>query len=234
MQTVSIALAMVASVAAQKYSSVQTGAQVAFAGDDFGTFGASVLTALPAANNDEGGKWYLNYYNFGRSFQDTRQILAYYPSAQLSGGNTCVGIIQGIAGGNKGDTPNGENGGCDAIWGNGCSYHILQAIQAGCNGTMFSGLPEICGTLNVEVKQVNQASFTPANPAVWLTWDYSTANSNSSLVREARELTYPVFARTEDGKANLACLRVAGAGSTIRASFLSVAAVASAAAYMLL
>jgi hypothetical protein len=118
--------------------------------------------------------------------------------------------------------------------GNGCSYHIIRAIQEGCNGTMFSGIPQICGTLNVQVQNVDTSSFTPANPAVWLTWDYSSSSQNASLVREARDLTFPVFARTSDGKANLACLRVAGAGSTIKASFFSVAAVASAAAYMLL
>jgi hypothetical protein len=118
MQTVAVLASLAAVVVAQNpaYSSVNTGANVSFSGSDFGTLGASLLTALPAANNDNGGKWFLNYYNFGRSFQDTRQIFAYYPSAELNGdGNTCVGIIQGVERGNQGSTPNGENGGCDAI-----------------------------------------------------------------------------------------------------------------------
>lgn len=216
------------SLAAAAHNSVDTGATVSFNGDDFATEGASLSTALNAKNDANSGDWYLNYYNFGLGFDSTRQIFAYYPSTTITGDETCVGIIEGIDNG----APNGENGGCDSIWGNGCSEYVIKAIQEGCNTTMFSGIPTSCGTLNVEVMNVSATTFTPANPAVWLTWNY--ANNASSEPVAARGLTYPVFARSSDGTANLACLRVDGSAATVGASFASMIVVAGSAMYMLL
>lgn len=218
-----------ASLVAASGNSISTGATVSFSGEDFATAGAGIKTALPARNNDGGGNWFLNYYNFGTGFDQSRQIFAYYPSATVNGSETCVGVIQGIRSG----PPNGENGGCDSVWGNGCSELILKAIQGGCNSTMFSGLPEACGVLNVAAQNVSTGTFTPAQPAVWLTWNY--AINASSEETTARDLVFPVFARSADGsKANLACFRVDGAAGTVLASMASVIFAASSVAYLLL
>lgn len=216
------------SIAAAAHSSVDEGATVSFNGDDFATVGAGLTTALNADNSADAGNWYLNYYNFGLGFDQNRQIFAYYPETAITGSSTCVGIIQGL----KAGAPTGKNGGCDSVWGNGCSQAVVQAINGGCNTTMFSSLPEACGTLNVEVMMVDTATFTPSSPAVWLTWDYS--NNASSNEVAARDLTYPVFARASDGTANLACLRVNGGAATIGASIASMFVVGGSALYMLL
>lgn len=215
------------SVVAAARSSIDEGETPSFNGDDFSTVGASLSTALAAKNNDQGGNWYLNYYDFGLGFGSNRQIFAYYPTSTING-PVCVGIVQGL----KAGAPNGNNGGCDSVWGNGCSELILKAIQGGCNTTMFSGLPPACGTLNVEVEMVEDADFSPSSPAVWLTWNYAT--DNSSQPEAARDLTYPVFARGEDGTANLACLRVNGGAATLGASLAAGLTVLGSAAYMLL
>ena len=225
----SIALSTISIVTAQ-HDSIDTGATVSFYGDDFATQGAGLKTALPARNNDLGGNWFLNYYNFGNGFTSNRQIFAYYPSSTIAGDSTCVGVIQGVRGG----APNGNNGGCDSVLGgNGCSQLIIEAIKKGCSPTMFSGLPEACGVLNVETQTVSTGTFTPAQPAVWLTWDYS--NNSSAQETLARDLTFPVFARSADGQsANLACLRVDGGAGSVVASMASILFAASTAAYMLL
>lgn len=215
------------SVVAAAHNSINEGETPSFNGANFATSGAALSTALAAKNNAQGGNWYLNYYDFGLGFNQNRQIFAYYPTSTISG-PVCVGIVQGL----KAGAPNGANGGCDSVWGNGCSELILKAIQGGCNTTMFSGLPPSCGTLNVEVQTVQATTFTPASPAVWLTWNYNT--NASGQPDAARDLTYPVFARGADGTANLACLRVNGGAATIGASFASVLAVLGSAAYMLL
>jgi len=216
--------------------SEDVGGTVSFAGSDFATQGAALKTALAAKNSDGAGSWYLNYYNFGMGFDQNRQIFAYYPQEEITGGNDdnddsddiCIGIVDGISAG----APNGKNGGCDSVWGNGCSQVIVEAIRSGCSNVMFSGIPQECGILNVEVMNVSTGTFTPANPAVWITWDYST--NSSSEENTARSLTYPVFARSSDGTANLACLRVDGGAATIGASVASMFVVAGSALYMLL
>ncbi|CCG85072.1 protein of unknown function [Taphrina deformans PYCC 5710] len=215
------------SLAAAAHNSVSEGETVTFNGGDFSTVGAKLSTALEAANSAGNGDWYLNYYDFGLGFDDNRQIFAYYPSTPLGGSSTCVGIIEGL----KAGAPNGKNGGCDSVWGNGCSELIIKAINGGCNTTMFSGLPPSCGTLNVEVQTVSTTTFTPSNPAVWLTWNY--ANNGSAQPEAARDLTYPVFARSSDGTAHLACLRVNGGAATIGSSIASLLVVGGSALYML-
>lgn len=221
-------VALLSSLVAASGSSEDVGGTVSFYGSNFETEGASLSTALAAKNDDGAGSWYLNYYNFGLGFGTNRQIFAYYPSETISGDSTCVGIVEGIDAG----APNGANGGCDSVWGNGCSEAIVKAIESGCNETMFSGIPESCGTLNVEVMTVSTGTFTPAEPAVWITWDYATNSSSEEIT--ARDLTYPVFARSSDGTANLACLRVDGGAATIGASFASMLFVAGTAIYVLL
>lgn len=215
------------SFAAAVKNSISEGASVSFYGDDFATDDAAVSDALEAKNDADGGDWYLNYYNFGLGFSENRQIFAYYPTTTYSG-ETCVGIIQGLSAG----APTGDNGGCDTVWGNSCSEDILKAIQAGCSDTMFSSLSSSCGTLNVEVQNVSTTSFTPASPAVWLTWNYATNSSGDEVA--ARDLTYPVFTRSSDGTADLACLRVDGGAGILGASFASFMLVAGSAIYLLL
>lgn len=216
------------SLAAAVKNSISEGATVSFNGEDFATDDAAVATALEAKNDADGGDWYLNYYNFGLGFSENRQIFAYYPTTTLTGDETCVGIIQGLDAG----APTGANGGCDTVWGNSCSEAIIKAIEAGCSTTMFSGLSTSCGTLNVDVMNVTATSFTPASPAVWLTWNYNTNSSGDEVA--ARDLTYPVFTRSSDGTAGLACLRVDGAAGVVGTSMASFVLVAASAMYLLL
>lgn len=220
-------IALSSLVAAAK-NSIDEGATVSFAGDDFATDDAALTTALEARQDSDGGNWYLNYYNFGLGFSQARQIFAYYPTTDTDGDETCVGIIQGL----KSDAPTGENGGCDTVWGNSCSESIIKAIQAGCSETMFSALSSDCGRLNVAVMNVSETSFTPAEPAVWLTWNYYTNSSGDEVA--ARDLTYPVFTRSDDGTAALACLRVNGGAATMGASLASFVLAAGSAIYLLL
>lgn len=114
---------LAAAAAKASFDSQASGAQVSFPPELFDQSGASPTIQLSA--QDSPARFMLNEYDYGTGFESRRRVFSYYPqkAVQASSDSICVGVINGIARGNKVDAPGGKNGGCDGIWGYGTLSH---------------------------------------------------------------------------------------------------------------